>query len=722
MQSIKMLQLIAVFMLLQYSTIVLSATTPVLALQQLSSGQYVDLIVEYDDLAIEQAVVGMRKSSLHNMDDSKILAYKVGQYNALKKQIDQAVSRPDIKELATYSHMPMSFKRFSTVAALNIFLAQAGIKAVYVNEKMHRVLAQSLPLISQPPVASAGEQGVGTTVAVIDDGIDYSNVAFGSCTAPSAPLSCRVVVSNNIVASPGVDHSHGTNVSAIVLGVAPASKIAMLNVFDASGGALVSDIISAINWAISNKSTYNIVAINMSLGGATKFTSTCRNDWSNQPVNSAINAGISVVVAAGNSAFVDGLSSPACAPGAISVGAVYDSSIGGVTWATNPNCTDTSTVADKVACFSNSASFLTLLAPGAFITAGSISEAGTSQASPHVAGAVAVLRSTFPSETLTQTLTRMTSKGVLVTDSRNGIVKPRLNLLEAARPSNDAFANRLVISGNTGAVSGFSVLATKETSEPSNVNNSGGSSVWWKWVAPSAGQLSINTLGSSFDTLIGLYTGSSISALNYAASNNINDGTNGAGGLLMQVVAGKEYELAVDGVNGTSGVINLNWNLNTSAKANLSVNISGPPSVVLGSNINYTLSVSNAGPQSATNAIATVTLPAGASFVSASTGCSLNLNVVSCLAGTISSGGIRSFNIQLSWSAITSSVSILASVNSDLLDSVMADNTYLIPVTFDVPTYNVAGDTDSPTLPQWGILLLAITLASISVGSGRMRK
>ena len=52
---------------------------------------------------------------------------------------------------------------------------------------------------------------------------------------------------------------------------------------------------------------------------------------------------------------------------------------------------------------------------------------GTSQAAPHVAGAVAVLRAVFPGETLDQTVARLTN-GVVVTDSKNGITKPRLNL------------------------------------------------------------------------------------------------------------------------------------------------------------------------------------------------------------------------------------------------------------------------------------------------------
>jgi len=84
-------------------------------------------------------------------------------------------------------------------------------------------------------------------------------------------------------------------------------------------------------------------------------------------------------------------------------------------------------LADKVTCFSDSASFLTMLAPGSQIMAAGISMNGTSQAAPHVAGAVAVLRAAFPGESLDQTVTRLTN-GVMVTDSRNNIVKPRLSL------------------------------------------------------------------------------------------------------------------------------------------------------------------------------------------------------------------------------------------------------------------------------------------------------
>src|SRR5262249_48249712 len=157
-----------------------------------------------------------------------------------------------------------------------------------------------------------------------------------------------------------------------------------LDVFRTDGLAYTSEILAAINWCIANRSIYNIVAINLSLGGGASSTP-CAQDAFAAGIASARAAGILAAGAAGNAGYTSQLAPPACVPAAVSVGAVYDANVGGVGYS---GCQDPSTTADQVTCFSNSAPFLTLLAPGALITAGGYTMAGTSQATPHVAGAI----------------------------------------------------------------------------------------------------------------------------------------------------------------------------------------------------------------------------------------------------------------------------------------------------------------------------------------------
>jgi hypothetical protein len=122
------------------------------------------------------------------------------------------------------------------------------------------------------------------------------------------------------------------------------------------------------------------------------------------------------------------MASPGCDPSSVSVGAVYWASGPGINSAT---CSDASATEDQVACFSNSASFLTMLAPGVSINAAGITMSGTSQATPFVAGAFAALRGAFPTATVDALVARATSSGRSVRDARNGVSKPRLDLAAA---------------------------------------------------------------------------------------------------------------------------------------------------------------------------------------------------------------------------------------------------------------------------------------------------
>jgi len=262
---------------------------------------------------------------------------------------------------------------------------------------------------------------------------------FGSCTAPGIPDSCRVAASVEIAPDDGKldDNGHGTNVSGIVAGVAPAASLTVLDVFD---GASSTDalVIAGIDWVLANYETFQIKAVNMSLGNGLRYTSPCDKWFSNPyllPVNDLREAGVAVVASAGNEGYIDGISRPACTTGVLSVGAVYDANIGSRAWSV---CTDATTAADQATCFSNSAGFLSILAPGVQITAGGYIVSGTSQAAPHVAGAAVVLAAAEPFFTPDDIGERLTSTGVSVIDQRNGLRFPRLDLAAALAPEIEA--------------------------------------------------------------------------------------------------------------------------------------------------------------------------------------------------------------------------------------------------------------------------------------------
>ena len=251
---------------------------------------------------------------------------------------------------------------------------------------------------------------------------------------------------------------HGTNVSAIALGVAPGAKLAMFDVFNGSN-ASSADILSALDSAIELQSTYNIVAINMSLGDSSNNTTQCVDSVYASAVGSATSAGIMTVAAAGNSGSKNGLISPACTAGVVSVGAVYDAAYGTTTWnLPGGACTDAS-AADQVICFSQSAGYLSMLGPGSFVSAPSsaFQASGTSEATAHIAGAVAVLRARYPAEAPSETLQRLQMTGVPDTDSRNGLTIPRLNLLAA---TNEGTAVSIAGAGPTTAILGTTASYT----------------------------------------------------------------------------------------------------------------------------------------------------------------------------------------------------------------------------------------------------------------------
>lgn len=364
----------------------------------------------------------------------------------------------ELEIIKQYEHIPAVAVTASD-ADMEAIRAEVGDEGVFAEQFYEHTLAESRSLIRQPQAAQQGFDGRGTAVAVLDTGTDFTRTAFGSCQ--SAGGSCKVAAALDFADDDRSldDDGHGTNVAGIVLGVAPATKILALDVFSAGGGASNVDIVAAIDWVIANKARYNIVAMNMSLGSGGS-TGPCSRSVFASAIDRAQRAGVISVVASGNEGFIDRIAEPACVPSAVSVGAVYDGNLGRMDFG---DCTDRTTSSDQVTCFSNSASFLTILAPGSEITAAGISMSGTSQASPHVAGAVAALRSGFTGETSSQIISRLTRGGISVVDRRNGVATPRLDLVGAInalgnqQPSNPANPspqpNPPAGSGPTGSIS-----------------------------------------------------------------------------------------------------------------------------------------------------------------------------------------------------------------------------------------------------------------------------
>jgi hypothetical protein len=118
-------------------------------------------------------------------------------------------------------------------------------------------------------------------------------------------------------------------------------------------------------------------------------------------------------------------------------------------------------------------------------------------------------------------------------------------------PANDQFANRTLLLGSNVVASGYNIGATAQPGEPDHSGFGAGASnsVWWAWTAPRNGIARLNSLGTTYSPVIGIYSGSSVSALTQIAS----------GVFVTQidfaVTNGVSYAIAFDGLSGNTGNI-----------------------------------------------------------------------------------------------------------------------------------------------------------------------
>jgi hypothetical protein len=115
-----------------------------------------------------------------------------------------------------------------------------------------------------------------------------------------------------------------------------------------------------------------------------------------------------------------------------------------------------------------------------------------------------------------------------------------LSLVQSPVPPNDAFANRIVLSGANVTTEGANIGASKEPGEPNLADYPGGHSVWWTWNAPASGRVTIS-VGGNFYKVFAIYTGTELASLTPVAISETGAAAS------FEVVSGLDYQIVVDG-------------------------------------------------------------------------------------------------------------------------------------------------------------------------------
>jgi len=336
---------------------------------------------------------------------------------------------------------------------LDVLVSTGEVSAVFEDMLGRPTLNISGPLIGADDAHALGARGAGTTIAILDTGVEAPHeflagrVLNGACfstnssshdldtVCPDGSEHSTAVTAGNPCPINGCDH--GTLVAGVAAGrssarfqadgVAPDAKILPVQVFSDKNGTaryLTSDVIGALQHVRQRAVVDNIVAVNLSVGYDDEYTSNCDTlEFLGMPirapfpltelVNRLREMGVATVIASGNNGFNKGVIHPACVSTAITVGA------------TNNN--------DVIADFSNHSSLVDVLAPGVLIRSSNLSAAGfervsgTSVAAPHVAGAIAVIRSKVPMS-VDQMVALLQATGDPVSGTRNHPARVRINI------------------------------------------------------------------------------------------------------------------------------------------------------------------------------------------------------------------------------------------------------------------------------------------------------
>jgi|TARA_Y100000310_G_scaffold255224_1_gene262559 subtilisin family serine protease len=357
------------------------------------------------------------------------------------------------------------------------------------SKEVHLFLQDSVGIMNATPswpiqISGTNITGVDETICVIDTGINYTNADFGGCSNESfLDGTCSKVIggwdfNTGTEDNDPMDYNgHGTHVAGTVAangnitGIAPDAKIVAVKVFDDGGsGGNQLVIADAVQWCVDNSSIYNISVITMSLGFADNQTGYCDSDPSYSgnivvAINNAIAKNITVTVATGNDYNYTAISPPACIENATSVGAT-DKSDNFASYSNRNNITDLFATGSNI----NSTKGTCL--SGCSCSGNYMTCSGTSMATPHVAGAFALIRQFYrlqsnrvllPSEIESS----LNNTGVILNDSSTGLNFSRIDIYSSILSLDETSPNVTLITPTNATINpinnqSFSCNATDE--------------------------------------------------------------------------------------------------------------------------------------------------------------------------------------------------------------------------------------------------------------------